>query len=116
MELLGGFEREIHSRASEPTNSRRGIRLGDANNAQGLLPRHYRDAARFTAAHHAVEKGFVVGVLRERAAFRVAQSQIFSYQRWRLVREYFCKINLEDGFLRGRRRKIRAGHPFKGAT
>ena len=59
-----------------------------------------RDATRFTGAHHGIEKGLVVGVLRERDPFRIAQSQILSYERWRLVGEQFCKFHLENGFLR----------------
>src|SRR5207249_1105995 len=68
MELLCGLQRKVYSRATEPADPCRRIRLGDANNAQGLFARNYGDAAGFAGAHHGIEKGFIVGVLRERGA------------------------------------------------
>src|SRR5882762_6046361 len=117
MELLGSLEREVNARASEPANPRRGVRLDHANDAQSLLAWDDRNAARRGRVHHALgEEKVSPIVFRKSCALRKTQSQIFAYERRRLIREHFCEFNLQNCLIRSWRRKIRARHAFKGAA
>ncbi len=116
MELLRGFEREVNARAAESADAGRGIGFNDADNAQRLFAGEDGDAAWSARAHGGVEKRFVVSVLREGGSLGITQGQIFSQERGRLIGEKFCKFDLQNGFVRGRRGEILAGHALERAA
>ncbi len=115
MKLLRGFERKIKTRAAESADARGRIGFDDAHDAKFFFASDNGNA-RSARGHHAIENVLITGVFRKDGAFCVAKSQFLANKRGGLIREHFCKLNLQDGFLGGWRRKIGPGHAFKSAA
>jgi len=121
--VLGGSSGEVkRARLRTRQSPLRGPTLDNANDAARVFSRGWDDRnARMWPSHHALggRKSLSHVSFRNEKGLRVPpkrKSQIFAYERWRLIREHFCDINSHTCLIRSWRptknKNIRDQSPF----